>query len=308
MIWYNLGAAPGQDSVSIFLRQNGGPPAPAAAHLAGGVLLGVPLSTGSCGPGHCAPWQSGWGVLLVALFVVAAAAAIRGLRRGADRVRQYGRLALAVAALITIVAYTRSPAAAHAPLESARYLSVLPVSLPAAIWPLCRFGQRLAGGRRARSIAVLLGMSALTAGTGVAATADLAASVPRISGAYHQQQQLIGALEARGATRLYADYWTCNRLAYASAERISCATVGDDLHPAWDRYGPLLDRVRAAPDPWYAFPAGSPVDTAFSRYLAGTGVPDRTWEVAGYRLHHPYRPVDVPTPPQTHAAARLSFD
>ena len=41
-----------------------------------------------------------------------------------------------MAAGVTVLAYARSPAAGLTPAESARYLTVLQISLPAALWPL----------------------------------------------------------------------------------------------------------------------------------------------------------------------------
>ena len=46
------------------------------------------------------------------------------------------QLALVAGAALTLLSYVRSPLAATSPLDNARYLSVLQLSLPAVLWPL----------------------------------------------------------------------------------------------------------------------------------------------------------------------------
>jgi hypothetical protein len=296
LIGYNLVAAPGEDSVTVFLRQNSGPAVPWADRLDGGVLLGVPLSTGVCDPGSCQPWQRTWGVLCVVLLATSCWLAVRTLRRtpaGAaqERARQLGRLVLALAALVSVAAYTRSSAAGLTPMESARYLSVLPVSVPAVLWPLWTVWGRL------RWLTVL-GSVVLVGAFGWATVGTVRVAVPAARADARTEWALLDALDAAGIRRLYTEYWTCNRLIFDSAERITCAVVGDDLRAGWDRYAPYRAALASDPRPWYVFPAGSPPDTAFQTHLRARGVPaDPVRTVAGY---HFYRPADrpaVPLPP-----------
>jgi hypothetical protein len=108
------------------------------------------------------------------------------------------------------------------------------------------------------------------------------------------QRQLIETLDRLGITDLYTGYWTCNRLAYATGEHIACAVVEDDLRAGFDRYPPLLARVRAAPRPAYAFPVGSAADNNFRTYLAATGSAASVVTVAGYDIYRLSTPVDMP--------------
>jgi hypothetical protein len=128
------------------------------------------------------------------------------------------------------------------------------------------------------------------------ATVALVRDAGRVGAAATRQDELIRALEDAGLTRLYSEYWTCGRLSYATRERIACAVVSDDLHRGLDRYRPLADAVRAAPDPGYAFPAGSVVDTAFVEHLRERHLGYRVTDAAGYHLYRVPGGAGVPLP------------
>lgn len=73
-----------------------------------------------------------------------------------------------------------------------------------------------------------------------------------------EQRRLIAELLHAGATRLYTDYWTCDRIAFESRERIICSVPDTSLRPGQDRYPPYKARVTADPGAAYLFPAHSP--------------------------------------------------
>src|SRR5262249_44163494 len=154
------------------------------------------------------------------------------------------------------------------------YLSCLPVSLPAVLWPLWRAGRYARRGTPrwpVRRWAAVLALVAVAA-TMVDATAALARSAHRVGTAPPRPAQPGAVLRRAGLTRIYSEYWTCARLSYASAERIDCAVVGDDLRAGRDRVQSLAAPVQADPHPAYAFPEESTVDRAFRRYLDGRGL------------------------------------
>jgi hypothetical protein len=299
LIAYNLTAAPGQDSVSVFLRLNGGPATTVSARLSGGILLGVPLATGACHPAACTGWERAWGPTFLVLMAVAGVLALIALRRRGRDVGQQARLGLLFAAGLSVLAYTRSPAAALSPLESARYLSCLPVSLPAVLWPLWR-AARYAARRDLPPWPVRRWLAALTlaavAATMVDATVALARSADRVGAADTRQAQLVAALDRAGLNRVYSEYWTRARLSYASAERIDCAVVGDDLRAGLDRIPSLATPVQAAAQPAYTFPAGSTVDRTFRRYLDGRDVAYTVTEAGGYHIYRVPLGAGVPLP------------
>lgn len=267
-----------------------------ADHLHGAVLLGIPLATGYCPPGHCGPAQIWWGVAFVALLAVAAVLAVLGLRRAdaadrPERIRHVAQLALVGAAVATIGAYAKSPAAVLTPIESSRYLSCLLVSLPVVLWPLWR----AARGRRLLAVPAVALLVVVGFGS-AAASAAAVNEVPRVRAAARAEQGLLDELDRLGAHHIYSEYWTCNRLTFATRERIVCAALADDLRPGLDRYRPYREVLAGSPDPVYVLPADSTVDRAFAAHLRRSAVDTVVREVDGYRIYLPSRPPGVPLP------------
>ncbi|MEU8214411.1 hypothetical protein AB0C47_01400 [Micromonospora taraxaci] len=274
-----------------------------ADRLHGGLLLGPPLGTGFCDPGRCATWQLWWALALPLLLALGAVSAWRALRSpasahsagtaesagatGSARAAESGvsarvaaavRLALVLAAVATVGAYTVSSSAGLTPVESSRYLSCLLISLPALLWPVwtvARDGLRqVADGRRgmrttlARSVAVVLLVA--TVGTAAHATWRAAQTAPATRAAEARHAELVGTLRQLGVRHVRAGYWTCNRLTFASAERVVCAVVDDDLRPGFDRYPAYRRQVDEAAAPAWVAPDGSPLaDVLDERRRAG---------------------------------------
>ncbi|MET8259592.1 hypothetical protein [Micromonospora sp. NPDC005205] len=250
--------------------------------LHGGLVLGPGLGMGFCAPGQCATWQLWWALALPLLLAIAAATAWRALgtcepdpagsaAAGNDavspRVAAAARLALVLAAVATLGAYTVSSSAGLTPVESSRYLSCLLISLPALLWPVwtvARHGlRRAATGRRgvgstlARSVAVAV--LAATLGTAAHATWRAAETVPATRADEARQTELVSTLRQLGVRHVRAGYWTCNRLTFASAEQVVCAVVDDTLRPGFDRYPAYRREVDRAAAPAWVAPAGSPL-------------------------------------------------
>ncbi|MEU5965295.1 hypothetical protein ABZ777_29150 [Micromonospora parva] len=250
-----------------------------ADRLHGGLVLGPPLGMGFCAPGQCATWQLWWALVLPLLLALAAGTAWRALRTpdggpaavgpGAvsPRVAAAVRLALVLAALATLGAYTVSSAAGLTPVESSRYLSCLLISLPALLWPVWTVARRglrpAATGRHgvrstvARSVAVLL--LATTVGTAAHATWRATETVGATRAAEARHAELVSTLRQLGVRHVRAGYWTCNRLTFATAERVVCAVVDDNLRPGFDRYPAYRREVDSATAPAWVAPAGSPL-------------------------------------------------
>ncbi|MEU7654893.1 hypothetical protein AB0C41_23085 [Micromonospora taraxaci] len=265
-----------------------------AERLHGGLLLGPSLGMGFCDPGRCATWQLWWALALPLLLALGAVGAWRALRSPAPpesagsagatesgvsaRVAAAVRLALVLAAVATVGAYTVSSSAGLTPVESSRYLSCLLISLPALLWPVwtvARDGLRqVADGRRgvrttlARSVAVVLLVA--TVGTAAHATWRAAQTAPATRAAEARHAELVGTLRQLGVRHVRAGYWTCNRLTFASAEQVVCAVVDDELRPGFDRYPAYRREVDEAAAPAWVAPAGSPLaDVLDERQRAG---------------------------------------
>jgi hypothetical protein len=328
LILDNLTAPPGQDSLTVFrqLNEAGAGQTTPAAQVRGAMLVGLPLATGLCPADGCAPWQAAWGVLYPLLLLAAAVLALAGLRRGepptggpgrvdtrpphppgpsgvpqrAWRVRYAAQLALVVAAGVTVLAYARSPAAGLTPDESARYLTVLQISLPAALWPLWlasatarrrlttathhRAGWGLSGTAAA---GVLVALTAAMLG----ASAEQIAKVPGIRAEEQRSRALAAAVRQAGIRHAYAEYWTCYRLVFHTGERLACAVTTDSLRPGHDRYPPYQREVAGAARPAFIFAADGAGDRAFRGHLRRHAIRASVTEAGGYRIYQPEAPV-----------------
>lgn len=312
----NLTAPAGQDSVSVLMQVSEGDAVvtSAADRLHGAVLVGVPLATGLCPPERCHPWQMWWGGLYLALLLAGLALAVSGLLHRARLLRRDGplpesagrgpflthvtQLALLVAAALTLAAYARSALAATAPLASARYLSILQISLPAVLWPLWLVAD-WAGRVTAKPVTRAAGIAAATVLTLLVAllvgsTGHLIGEIRTIRVEERQSQELAQVLRRSGVTRVYGEYWTCNRLVFNSRERVSCAVLGDNLRPGQNRYRPYPEQVRAADRPAFVFAAGAPAETAFQALLRRRAVAATVTEVGDHRIYQPSTPIQPP--------------
>ena len=244
----NLLAPPGEDSLSVFreISTRAGPTPPWSRRLDGGLLEGVPLAAGLCPVDGCARWQGWFGLLYPVLLALAAALAVRAYRRAAgaprgERVGPVVHLALVVGAALTMLSYVRSPLAATSPLDNARYLSVLQLSLPAVLWPLwvaavaCWRGTVGVLGRLAGALATAV-LAALAA-TMLVVTVLFAATGAEASQVEERQaRELADTLRAGGPREVYGDYWTCNRLIFNTAQAVVCGVLDGDLTPGQNRY------------------------------------------------------------------------
>lgn len=293
----NLTAPPGADSLSVLRQLQSGDGAgvpPLADRVHGAVAIGLPLAGGLCRPERCGSTWWWWGPVYLGLLLTSGALAVAGLRRGRRApgpdqatTRYAAQLALVAGALLTVLAYVRNPLAGTAPVPSARYLSVLQISLPAVVWPLWSAAGRLAGAHRAARLFGALaaaGLAGLVAAL-LAATVSLAGQVHAIRAEEIRARRLAESVHRAGVRYVYAEYWTCNRLVFTTGERVICAVLADDLRPGQNRYPPYAAAVDAAPKPDYLFVADGPADTAFAAYLRGHGLTATVTRIGAHRLY-----------------------
>ncbi|MET7672482.1 hypothetical protein [Micromonospora luteifusca] len=210
------------------------------------------------------------------------------------RVAAAMQLALVLAAVGTLGAYTLSSSAGLTPVESSRYLSCLLISLPALLWPvwkLARHGLRRSTERRgsgwtlARPVALVV--LAATIGTAAHATWRAAQTAPATRAAEARHTELVDTLRQLGVRHVRAGYWTCNRLTFASAEQVVCAVVDDTLRPGFDRYLAYRREVDQAAAPAWVAPAGSPLANVLDERLhAAPGSLDLV-TIDGWRIYLP---------------------
>ncbi|MEU7585463.1 hypothetical protein AB0A95_04085 [Micromonospora sp. NPDC049230] len=303
MVLDNLRAGPGEDSLTVFreVSTKAGPSPPWSDRIRGGLLEGVPLAHGLCPVEGCGRWQQWFGVLYPVLLVVGAALATLAYRRAdagprGERVAPVVQLALVAGAALTLLSYVRSPLAATSPLDNARYLSVLQLSLPAVLWPLWVAALTVWRGTSsvlgriigALSAAVLVALTVtMLVITVLFATTGTAASRTE----ERQARELAAALRANGPHEVYGDYWTCNRLVFNTDETVICAVLDGDLSPGQNRYRPYWRQVGRAERPGYVVEIDSPMDRRLRRLLADRADTTAVREVGGYRVYHPDTPV-----------------
>jgi hypothetical protein len=220
-----------------------------------------------------------------------------------------GRLALVAGAALTLLAYAVSASAATSPMESARYLHYGLVSLPAVLWPLCRCAAGLVDPRRvvragrgpgARSDRPSAGAGPRPRASGAVAGALVLAlfvvdsvvatgQLVGYRGTYRRraadERVLVDHLLGRGLLRVYAGYWTCNRLSYLTAERVRCAVVDEDLSTGFDRYLPYRADVAAADRVAYVLTLPSEGEAAMAERVRRAGERPVVTDVAGYRVY-----------------------
>jgi hypothetical protein len=326
LILYNMSAPRGQDSLTTLYNLHQAEALPAVAqHLPflrqviGTILISLPLETGanpSCpiatfplfGPPtlsalQCAVFESSWGIGFLILGMIAAFLAVRVIwptwRKSAARdwtfeerqttIRQCARLMLLVSAGLTIVSYMLSPVSAIIPDITSRYLICLLIAVPAVLWPLWSGNSRLmalSGWREKALLVVKVGVLVLVATTFLLGTVRTFAGVAAAEAAYNQEGALVQDLLHVGATRIYSEYWTCNRLTFRSQEQIVCSALDEQLKPGFDRYLPYRSIVRAAAHPAYVFPLHSQQSLDVQRELLTQGH-YRHYVFEGYDVFQP---------------------
>ncbi|PWR06079.1 hypothetical protein DKT68_23620 [Micromonospora acroterricola] len=263
-----------------------------ADRLHGGLLLGPALGMGFCAPGRCATWELWWALALPVLLVVAAVTAWRAARRASTapadsspRVAAAMHLALVLAAVATLAAYTVSSAAGLTPVESSRYLSCLLISLPALLWPVWTAARRRGGRAFVRPVAVVVLVATL--GTAAHATGRAGHAAPATRAAEARHAELVTTLRQLGVRHVRAGYWTCNRLTFASAEDVVCAVVDDTLRPGFDRYPAYRREVERAAAPAWVAPTGSPLAARLDELLRATPGSLDLVTIDGWRIYLP---------------------
>ncbi|MFY1637586.1 hypothetical protein ACN27F_30665 [Solwaraspora sp. WMMB335] len=273
--------------ISVLLNLSGGGEAsPWLDHLYGGVIFGIPMGMGFCAPSKCAPWQLWWGLAFPLLLLVAAIAALASIRHqvGSQKFRSVAHLGLLLSAVLTVLAYVRSSAAADTPVESARYLSCLLISMPAVLWPLWQSPQRRTVFWWMVSATVLTA----TAASAFVATVGVAMIAPDMKDLARQRDNMTARLDQLGVTHVYSEYWTCNNITFATNERIACAVIDEgDLTPGLNRYLPYLEAVQDSNDPAYVLPVDSPANPLVIQLLSTSQSVPTVVNVPGYHIYFP---------------------
>jgi len=224
----------------------------------------------------CVLFQGGWGFGYLMLWFIALGLAVYAVRRYRRQVRsgvtesaseerqevirQCGRLMLLASAGLTLLLYATSPTSATGPVTTFRYLTCMLLAVPAILWPVWQglSTHKISLNWRSKGALLLRGaLLLLVTTTLVTGTVRTFMQIPTAQVVYQRQETLVQDLLHVGATRVYADYWTCNILTFLSREKIICSALDEQLNPGYDRYMPYRFIVRAAPHPAYVFLPGT---------------------------------------------------
>ncbi len=201
-------------------------------------------------------------------------------------IRSFARLTVLGSAGLTVAIFAVSFAAGSTPWSSARYLIGLLIAMPAVLSPLWS---------RHRSISLITttiaclkyGILLLIGTAFLLGTISIFSSIPKAQATNRQQAALMHDLLHIGATHIYTDYWTCDRIAFQSQEQIICSVVDEQLRPGINRYLPYDATVRADPHSAYVFPIGSPQASAIALRTTDSDVGYQRFVFDGYVVYQP---------------------
>ena len=250
----------------------------------------------------CIAFHGIWGIGYLVLLIIATSYAVRAIWRSRQYfssqneviekrqvlILQCCRLMLLVNVILTLFSYVTSTKSAAPPVISYRYLLYAFVAAPAILWPLWK-GMRFdntQSNKKLKFTSILSGgLLLLIFLTFAIGTVRTFADIPSAQANYDQEGALVQDLLKIGATRIYSEYWTCNRLTFRSREQIICSVLNDQLQPGFDRYLPYRSIVRAAPHPTYIFPSGSSAIAVLKRQLESSGKRYNVYTFEGYEVY-----------------------
>ncbi|WP_201365003.1 hypothetical protein [Dictyobacter formicarum] len=340
LIIYNVTAIPGQDSWSVLVSMQGAPALSIDTiiqQISRTVLYSLPAITGNplCHtddlPGlntlgfepvqpmslTCIAIKSGWScIYLVLLLYVFIRQGIQVWKHfstwhknsrdemiSSSFIRSCTALAIALQATLTLYSFTRS----HAPLDGAsiyaRYLICLWIATPVLLWPSWKFARKSFVSRKIQSIRSLLviGLIMIMIFSLSYGTYETLSEVPQAQASHQREEMLIASLSRHHITHVYTDYWTCYRLAFQSAERVTCGVVRNDCSFQPDRhnrYQPYYDMTRQDPQAAYLLRSDIPCAPGLKRRGFC-----RNFSIGAYAVYNP-RPTCL-RPPLAFDSAQL---
>lgn len=285
LIYYNLHAAPGQDSLTVLRGLDGTSallytPKALLQEISNTLQISLPLMTGEpfcpvseiafLGPTSthtltCTVVRSSWSAVYLLLFAIACVLAGRRVwlfwrqrkyqpGQQIEFKRQLARLALLLSTALSLLFYTFSNGPLSGPGLHSRYLICLLVATPTIFWPLWQGLQNA----QPRKIIWLLSAACLLCFCGLSLLGSVLAftQVPAAVTLNQQDAALINTLEHLSVRHIYTDYWTCDKIAFESDEHIVCAVISPELQVSrhYSRYTAYIHEVSSDPQAAYVFP------------------------------------------------------
>ncbi|HEY6539334.1 MAG TPA: hypothetical protein VIZ18_00275 [Ktedonobacteraceae bacterium] len=326
LIIYNLHAAPGADSWTTLLSLFGSSGTAAHSKLyylehgtLGILLISLPaiasksdicdtsqvLFLGGSGPGalQCTLAQGAWSLVWIALWISSAFLALKMIlsmpRRLAARsreqqemlVRSYAQLGLLIAAALSLILFALSPSSTLFPFLSSRYILFVWIATPALIYPLwlgagsiSKEAGRVATFFHVHARRLILLFIALLFLVGTVKTFQ---EIPATQGNNAVQEDFVERLSSLGIVHIYSDYWTCERVMFQSAGKITCFTIDEYLNNGYERYLPDKIIVTSDPQSSYVMPLNTFFIKAMDNRIAHTHKPYYIYTFDGYEVYQP---------------------
>ncbi len=312
LIFYNLTATPGNDSWSTLIALNSMGSVGQDNlwhHVSRTLLVSIPIITGFQPASIITTWPSsmphaflhgvlqvGWStgyLCLLCLSLLLGLLALKAARNAPFPRRAYAQatlhLLLILAAFLTIILYIKGGATNIDAFNGSRYLLIVWISTPAALWPLWRGIIQIRHLQKLR-----LALTAWRIGIIFMIFLVLCISTWNIfSGVASAQQTrqttvlLTQKLENLHITRFFSEYWTCYPLIFASQEKLICTDTWANLKHGYDRYGPYRDAVTHANNPAFVYAVDSANLSDLMRALKATRTPYHLEIYVGYVIVQP---------------------
>jgi hypothetical protein len=250
-------------------------------HITRTALVSLPIMTGDQFALFVTSWPStvphafryammqfGWSIGYCLLLLCSISLAIAALRRAhhqehtgrATQAQHVARLLLGCAAILTIVLYVKGSAAVVDDYHGARYLSILWISVPVVLWPLWRGFRYLQSLPMWFNVCKMSFLAAVWVGVGgilLLSTIYTIQEIPQAQAGDQQLTRLTTTLEHLHVTRFYSEYWTCNRVIFASQERLICADTwvqNRTFTYSSNRYEQYQWILKASSNPAFVYP------------------------------------------------------
>ncbi len=225
----------------------------------------------------CLPIQMVWGPAYLLLLFLAGIGVMIGIwktRNGqtqsfttidqhSHRVRYWAQGMLLIAGMLTILMFLVTPSPVLNAYTSSRYLNTLLVMTPALLAPLFFAPPKLPALHQTLVRMLQAGPLTAIALAYLVGTVVFMQALPMIQQEYAQRNEIGKVLVQQHITHIYTEYWTCNRVAFQTDERVTCAVAlargrNLEIDDAANRIKEYREAVVHDPLASYVYPLDSP--------------------------------------------------
>lgn len=226
--------------------------------------------------------------------------------------RYYAHLLLLLGAAITLLVFARNTTSVYSGVLGVRYITCISVSLPAVLWPLWCIGSMKRSPKLLQRtlLAFRIGILVALLMVSAKATLDVIHLIPEAQTENTQRMQLVAHLEQMHITRFYSEYWTCNALIASSHEQLVCGdtwTANGILTHGYDRYYPYRLMMETSANPGFVFPRGQSQIDILNKLLKASGIAYQHSTFENYEIYQPAHPIPALEPSLTKPASTSSI-